>query len=94
MKIWIALLKGFGYLWMTAVVIFIVIGIGGTWKEGGFSAVQALWSPFNVKYWFTVGVILAPGLGALMWAEKLATSNRQKIPSENRISGGGIGPKA
>jgi hypothetical protein len=39
--------------------------------KGGFSAVQKLLSPFNVVNWIVTVITLAPGLGALAWAEKL-----------------------
>ncbi|MBM3358725.1 MAG: hypothetical protein FJY54_13500 [Betaproteobacteria bacterium] len=71
MKIWIALLKVFGYVWLTLAVLLILAGIAGTWMKGGFSAVQELLSPFNVINWLVTVITLAPGLGALAWAEKL-----------------------
>src|SRR3989442_5008155 len=71
MKVWIALLKVFGYIWLTAAVLLILAGIAGTWMKGGFSAVQDLLSPFNVVNWIVTVVTLAPCLGALAWAEKL-----------------------
>jgi len=46
--VWIAVLKVFGYIWVTLGVVLILIGIAGTWMKGGFSAVQHLMSPFNV----------------------------------------------
>lgn len=71
MKVWIALLKVFGYIWLTAAVLLILAGIAGTWMKGGFSAVQELLSPFNVVNWIVTVITLVPGLGALAWAEKL-----------------------
>ena len=71
MKIWIGILKGFGYLWVTLGMIAIVIGIVGTWMKGGFSAVQDLLSPFNVANWVVTVITRAPGLSALAWAGKL-----------------------
>jgi len=76
MKVWIALLKVFGYIWLSAAVLLILAGIAGTWMKGGFSAVQELLSPFNVVNWIVTVITLAPGLGALVWAEKL----KAKIP--------------
>jgi hypothetical protein len=71
MKVWIVVLKVFGYIWITLGVVLILIGIVGTWMKGGFSAVQGLMSPFNVINWLFMVITLAPGLGALIWAEKL-----------------------
>ena len=51
MKVWIFILKAFGYVWLTAAVLLILAGIVGTWLKGGFSAVQELLSPFNVINW-------------------------------------------
>lgn len=71
MKLWIFLLKVFGCIWLTAAAILILVGIAGVWMKGGFSAVQEVLSPFNVVNWIVTAITLAPGLGALMWAEKL-----------------------
>ena len=71
MKVWIAVLKVFGYIWITLGIILILIGIAGTWMKGGFAAVQQLMSPFNVVNWIVMVITVAPGLGALIWAQKL-----------------------
>ena len=71
MKIWIVLLKVFGYIWLTAAVLLILAGIAGIWMKSGFSAVQELLSPFNIVNWIVTVITLAPGLGSLAWAEKL-----------------------
>ena len=71
MKVWIVLLKGVGYIWLTAAVLLIFAGILGTWMKDGFSAAQDLLSPFNVTNWIVAVITLAPGLGAIAWAEKL-----------------------
>ena len=75
MKVWIVLLKVFGYVWLTAAVLLILAGIAGTWMKGGFSAVQELLSPFNVVNWIVTVITLAPGLGALAWAENLKSKS-------------------
>ena len=67
MKVLILLLQWFGYVWITAGSILIVMGIEGTWMSGGFSAVQELMSPFNLKNYFTIAITLGPGIGAVMW---------------------------
>jgi len=71
MKVWIAILKIFGYMWVSLGAGLILIGIAGTWMKGGFSAVQDLMSPFNVINWGFMVITLGPGLGALIWAQKL-----------------------
>lgn len=71
-KVWIVVLKVFGYLWTTLAVIAIFIGIVGVGMKGGFSAVQELLSPFNVVNWVVTVITLAPGIGALAWAKNLS----------------------
>lgn len=79
MKVWIVLLKVFGYIWLTAAVLLILAGIAGVWMKGGFSAVQELLSPFNVVNFVVTVITLAPGLGALTLAEKLKAKNQSQI---------------
>jgi hypothetical protein len=71
MKIWIIILKAFGYIWLIAAVILILVGLYGIWLKGGFSAVQEILSPFNVINWVATLITVAPGLGAIAWANKL-----------------------
>ncbi len=71
MKFWITALRFFGYAWMTVAVILIGAGIIEVWRNGGFSAVQVVLSPFNALNWIVMTVILVPGFGALIWAWKL-----------------------
>lgn len=80
MKVWIAVLRAVGYLWVTLGVLLILVGIVGTWMKSGFSAVQELMSPFNVVNWVVMVITLAPGLGALAWANKL--KERQANPRQ------------
>ena len=80
MKIRIILLKGFGYVWLAVAGLLILAGIAGTWMTGGFSAVQKLLSPFNVVNFIVTMITLAPGLGALVWAEKLSSSAPDSSP--------------
>ena len=76
MKAWTLLLKAFAYVWLTAAVLLILVGIAGTWMKGGFGAVQELMSPFNVLNYVVMVLTLAPGIGALAWAERLAKGQR------------------
>ena len=71
MSIGIKVLRGFGYVWLVLASIFILIGISGVWMKSGFSGVQELLSPFNIVNWLVTMATLAPGIGALMWADKL-----------------------
>lgn len=71
MKLWIKVLKGFGYVWLTLAGILIFVGIVGVWMKNGFSGVLELLSPFNILNWLVTVITLAPGIAALMWAEKL-----------------------
>ncbi len=80
MKVWIVFLKVFAYIWLTGAALLILAGIAGTWMKGGFSAVQELLSPFNVVNWVVTVITLAPGLGALVWADKF----KAKIPVPSR----------
>jgi len=76
-KIWITVLKVFGYIWITLAGLLIFVGILGVWMEGGFSAVQDLLSPFNVINGVVTIITLAPGMAALIWAEKLSKKVRR-----------------
>ena len=71
MRAWIVVLKVFGYVWLTAAGLLILAGIAGVWMEEGFSAIQDLLSPFNIVNWIVTLLTLAPGIGALMWADKI-----------------------
>lgn len=82
MRIWIVFLKAFGYIWMIAAALLILIGIAGTWMKGGFSAVQDLLSPFNLANWIVTVITVAPGIGALIWAEKLNAKLPARAPRE------------
>lgn len=79
MKIWILILKAFAYVWLVAATLIILAGIAGTWMKGGFSAVQELLSPFNIANVVVTVLTLAPGLGALAWADNL----KKKLPPSN-----------
>lgn len=71
MKIWTKILKIFGYAWLTLGVLLICVGIFGVWMQEGFTGVQSLLSPFNITNWIFTLITLAPGIGALIWADKL-----------------------
>lgn len=64
-------LRWFGYIWLVLAVLLILIGIVGVWMKDGFGGVQTVLSPFNVANWFVTLLTLAPGIAALMWADKI-----------------------
>jgi hypothetical protein len=47
-RVWIAVLRVFGYLWLITAGLLIAFGIVGVWMKTGFSGVQELLSPFNL----------------------------------------------
>ena len=78
MKFWIIALKIFGYIWLVGACLMIIIGIIGIWMEKGFSGIQELLSPFNISNWIVTVLTLAPGFGALIWANKLEGKKRRE----------------
>lgn len=81
MNIWIKILRWFGYAWLVLASIFILIGIYGVWMKSGFWGVQKLLSPFNIINWLVTMITLAPGIGALIWADKLQTKTEKTQPT-------------
>ena len=73
----IMLLKGFAYVWLTGAGLLILAGAIGVWMKGGLTAVQDVFSPFNVCNFIAVLITLAPGYLALKWAEKLSETARR-----------------
>ena len=71
MKFWVTALKIIGRIWLTLASIIILLGVYGVWHKEGFSAVQELMSPFNVLNYVAIVTTIAPGVGALMWSDKL-----------------------
>jgi hypothetical protein len=65
-------LRVFGYVWLVLAIILILVGIGGVWMKEGFGGVKELLSPFNFANWFVTALTLAPGIVALVWADKIA----------------------
>lgn len=72
MKFFITALKVFGYIWVTLSFIVILVSLAFIWMKSGFSAVQEIMSPFNLINWIVTAITLAPGMAALMWANKLS----------------------
>lgn len=66
----------FGYVWLILTGLLILVGIAGVWMKEGFGGVQEILSPFNLANWFVTVLTLAPGIGALMWAHKIAARRR------------------
>ena len=65
------ILRVFGYVWLILGGLLITAGIVGVWLKEGFSGVQDLLSPFNVPNVILHVITLAPGVGALMWADRI-----------------------
>lgn len=65
------LLRVFGYCWLILAVVTIAGGIVTVWAMDGFHAAAALLNPFNIFEWAAVLLVLAPGLAALWWAERI-----------------------
>jgi hypothetical protein len=82
MRIWVIILKSFGYIWLTLATILILLGIIGVWMKEGFSGVQSLLSPFNIINWILTVLTLAPGLGALALASKLQEKIGKEVPNK------------
>ena len=82
MRIWVIILKSFGYIWLTLASILIFVGIIGVWMKEGFSGLQSLLSPFNVINWILTVLTLAPGIGALVLVSKLQEKIGKAVPNE------------
>lgn len=75
-------LRIFGHLWLVLGCLLVMAGIAGVWSKGGFTAVQDLMSPFNFANYIAIVVTLAPGIGALVWSDKI----RQKAATARDAS--------
>jgi hypothetical protein len=82
-RVRIKVLRVFGYIWVTLAVVLILVGYIGVWMKGGFTVVQELLSPFNIVNWVIMLITLAPGIAALMWAEKL--SQKQTMQTQSAV---------
>lgn len=70
-RAFVVVLRGFAYVWLTLAVLVIVTGLGWILVTRGFLALTEVLSPFNVVNWIATAVLLAPGFGALAWANSL-----------------------
>jgi hypothetical protein len=73
------ILKGFALVWFVLAGILVLVGLAGVWMSQGFSAVRDTMSPFNLVNWLAIALLLSPGLGALIWAEKI---ERKRVVSQ------------
>lgn len=87
MRVWIIVLKTFGYIWLTLFSILIFVGIVGVWMKEGFSGVQSLLSPFNIINWIVTAFTLAPGIGALPLVKKLQEKTKKMVPGKAKRAG-------
>ena len=67
-----------GYLWLAVAGIVIVMGIIGDGIKNGFPAIQKLLGSFNLPYLFVALLIMAPGIGLLILADKLKQKTKSK----------------
>jgi len=73
---WAKVLKVFGIVWVVLAGVVILAGaIGIAMSASGFwdafRQLRETFSPFNVVNWLITAIVFAPGVGALIWAEKL-----------------------
>jgi len=60
----------FGRVWLALAFALILLGYGATWYLHGWSALQEMLSPWNIRNFIAVGVTVAPGILALKWADR------------------------
>lgn len=65
------LLRGFAAVWIALGSALILFGYACVWWFEGFFALQAILSPWNIWNPLAVFLILSPGIGARLLAEKL-----------------------
>ena len=70
-------LKIFSTIWITIATIFILFGLISAWYFEGFHKLKEVMNPFNIANFFMIFIVLSPGLGAKLWAEKME-DNRNK----------------
>ena len=73
-------LRIFGHAWLTLATLLISVGMFGIWLKDRFSGVQEVLSPFNLANWFLTVITVAPGVGALAWAEKTEMKRTSASP--------------
>jgi len=56
--------------WLGLAGLIIFTSILVIWVNKGFGVVQDILSPFNILNYLVTVIILAPGVEALMWADK------------------------
>jgi type III secretory pathway component EscS len=67
--------------WVGLVFILTMASFAGTMIAAptfwaGVTAIQDELSPFNIKYYLTMAVLLSPALGALWWRDKRRVQHR------------------
>ncbi len=63
--------RWFGRIWLTLAVALILLGYTVVAVNDGILALRDMLSPFNVVNWLAVIVALAPGIAAVLYADKL-----------------------
>tara|TARA_B100000315_G_C14453885_1_gene530451 strand:+ start:734 stop:985 length:252 start_codon:yes stop_codon:yes gene_type:complete len=57
------------YVWLAG--LFILINLVIIFLDEGFVKIQEILSPFNVANYIVTVITLAPGLGLIMWSNKI-----------------------
>jgi len=82
MKVTILLLKVFGYIWLTAAMLFILACLAVVYMKRGLPELLEILSPFNVLNWIVTVITLSPGIAALALAERL---KRKNVANDRRV---------
>ena len=82
MKVTILLLKVFGYIWLTAAMLFILACLAVVYMKWGLPELLEILSPFNVLNWIVTVITLSPGIAALALAERL---KRKNVANDRRV---------
>ena len=64
-----------GKIYLVLASLFIIVNLVFIFLNEGFGKIQEILSPFNVANFILTIITLAPGLGLMMWSDKI----RKKI---------------
>lgn len=76
----IRIIRTIGYVLFYAALGFILLGFIGVWMKEGFSAAIELMSPYNLINFLSMLITVAPGIGLIVWAEKMEDRKLNKSP--------------
>ena len=60
-----------GKIYLVLASLFIIVNLVFIFLNEGFGKIQEILSPFNVANFILTIITLAPGLGLMMWSEKI-----------------------